>query len=136
MSQKTLVSMVITEQDEFEVMQYLKGIESRLPGLISLASHGRRPKRMGDVEEGRARSIIRALKQNPQMVPPGLDLDATDKDFAALERLARIDDEMQRVAKLIGDTRSALGINIMSVAKLGYSLSKTFGAALGHCPGR
>lgn len=86
---------------------------------------------MGDVEEGRARSIIRALKQNPQMVPPGLDVEAAEKDFAAWDRLSRIDEEVQRVAKLVGDTRSALGINIMSVAKLGYSLSKTFGAALG-----
>ena len=99
--------------------------------MVSLAPHGRRFKRMGQKEEGRARSIIRALQQNPQMVPPGLDVPGALADLGALDRMVRIDDRMQRLASLVKDTRSALGIDIMAVASVGYSMSKTFGAALG-----
>lgn len=131
MSQQNLVSMVITEDDEREVMQALDLIEARLKGLVSLEPHGRRFKRMGAKEEIRARGIIRALQQNPQIVPPHLDVAGAVADLDALERMVRIDDRTQRLAALIKDTRSALGIDIMAVAKLGYNMTKTFGGSLG-----
>jgi hypothetical protein len=131
MSQPNLVSMVISEEDEADVMQSLDRIEARLKGMVSMAAHGRRFKRMGPKEETRARNIIRTLQQNPQMVPPGLDLAGATADLEALERMSRIEARMQRLAALAKDTRAALGVDIMGVASVGYTMSKAFGGALG-----
>ena len=129
--QKNLVSMVITEQDEAECKHAIERIAAALRGLRSLGPEHRRLKRMSPVEEARARGIIRTLVQNPDMVPRGLDVAGALADIEALERLVRIDDDLQRLAALVRDTRTALGIDIMGVASVGYTMSKTFGNALG-----
>lgn len=131
MSQQNLVSMVISAEDEADVMQSLDRIEARLQGMVSMSAHGRRLKRMGVKDETRARDIIRTLQQNPQLVPPGLNLAGAMADLEALDRMARIEERVQRLAKMAKDTRSALGVDIMAFASVGYAMSKAFGGALG-----
>ncbi|UHQ19593.1 hypothetical protein LVB87_15610 [Lysobacter sp. KIS68-7] len=129
--QKNRISMVITEQDERDVIHSIQQITERLRGLVSLPPSQRRNKRMGPTEEGRARTIIRTLQQNPTMVPADLDVAGAVADMDALDRIVRIDDELQRVAQLVKDTRAALGMDVMDVVSVGYALSKTFGAKRG-----
>lgn len=82
---------------------------------------------MSPKEEGRARIVLRTLQQNPSMVPDDLDVAGALAKLETLERLEQIDDELQRVAAQVRDTRAALGMDIMDTVKLGYALSKTFG---------
>lgn len=129
--QKNRVSMVITEHDQRDVVSMIQAIPDRLKGLISLPPSQIRNKRMSAKEEGRARSMLRALQQNPSMVPADLDVPGAQADMEALDRLTIIDDELQRVAAMVHDTRVALGMDIMDVVSVGYGLSKTFGAKRG-----
>jgi len=129
--QKNRVSMVITEHDQHDVLNLVRAIPDRLKGLISLPPSQVRNKRMSTKEEGRARAMLRALQQNPSMVPADLDVVGALADMEAMDRLTIIDDELQRVAAQVRDTRIALGMDIMDVVSVGYGLSKTFGAKRG-----
>ena len=130
--QKNLVSMVITEQDEVDSKHDVERIKVRLRGLVTLDPElQRKYQRMGSKRQGHARDVIRLLQENPEMVPPGLDIAGAKADLEALDRLERIDDAIQALAKQTRDTRIALGIDIMGVASVGYTMSKAFGDQLG-----
>ena len=126
-AQNSRVSIVISEQDEFDLLNAIRQIPDRMKTLISLPANQRRNKRMSPKEEGRARIMLRTLQQNPSMVPADLDVVGALAKLEVLERIERIDDELQRVAAQVRDTRAGLGMDIMDVVKVGYALSKTFG---------
>lgn len=130
--QKNLVSMVLTEQDEADVKSLVEQVKHRLKGAITLnADQRKKYQRMGTTRQGHARDVIRILQENPGLVPPGLDLAGATADQEALDRIERIDDAVQALATLTRDTRTALGIDIMGVASVGYTMSKAFGDQLG-----
>ena len=97
-TQSSRVSIVITEQDETDLLNVIRQIPERLKTLISLPPNQRRNKRFGPKEEGRARILLRTLQQNPSMVPADLDVAGALAKLEVLERLERVDDELQRVA--------------------------------------
>ena len=78
-----------------------------------------------------ARQTLRVLEQNPQIVPPSLDLPAATADLAAYDRLRPLLERLQRLTTRLDDTVTALGSDTMDVALEGYAQIKLSGAAQG-----
>lgn len=67
------------------------------------------------------------LAQNPQVVPPSIDVAEAHADLDALDRLRPRLARLQRLSERAEDTEAALGSDVMSLALEGYALLKVAG---------
>ena len=117
------VSLALSNEQLSQAAQAITTLEQALAGLVSLApADRRRLVKMGQKSEVFCRQTLRVLAQNPQIVPPGLELAEAQADLQALDQLAPLLDRLQRLAERGRDTEMALGADIMDVALEGYAL--------------
>lgn len=127
-----LISLDITAEQQAAALAALTQLEAALPGLLSLEPDERRKLLwMGDKSEVFCRQTIRVLGDNPQIVPPSLDLAGAQADLQTLDRLRPVLERLSRLHSQLDDTTSALGSDIMDVALDGYGQLKLSGAAHG-----
>ncbi len=112
--------------------QALEALEGQLTGLIDLSVEQRRalPK-MGDKSEAFCRQTLNVLQQNPQLVPPSLDLAEAQRDLLALDALRSRSSRLRQLMGRVEDTELALGSDVMSVSLDGYALLKVLGKGSG-----
>ncbi len=70
---------------------------------------------------------LSVLQQNPQVVPPAVNVGGAPVDMAALERLRPVLDRLERPAERSQDTETALGSDLMNVALEGYAVLRVAG---------
>ncbi|MEO6518774.1 MAG: hypothetical protein ABIO17_07260 [Pseudoxanthomonas sp.] len=129
---QNLISLTITEEQQAAALVGLAQIEAALPNLLSLdPDERRRMTYMGDKSEVFTRQTIRVLQQNPQIVPPSLNLTEAQADLQALDRLRPVLERLQRLIAQVEDTTNALGSDAMSTALEGYGQIKLSGASHG-----
>ena len=129
---QNLISLNITEEQQTAALAGLAQIEAALPGLLSLdATERKRMTYMGDKSEVFTRQTLRVLEQNPQIVPPSLDLAEAQADLQALDRLRPVLERLQRLHAQVDDTANALGSDAMATALEGYGQIKLSGPAHG-----
>ena len=117
------VSLELSNEQLSQAAQAITTLEQAFAGLVSLApADRRRLVKMGQKSEVFCRQTLRVLAQNPQVVPPGLDLAEAQADLLALDQLAPLLDRLQRLAERGRDTEMALGADVMDVALEGYAL--------------
>lgn len=127
-----LISLDITAEQQTAALAALTQLEAALPGLLSLEADERRKLLwMGDKSEVFCRQTIRVLGDNPQIVPPSLDLAGAQSDLQTLDRLRPVLERLSRLHSQVDDTTSALGNDIMDVSLDGYGQLKLSGAAHG-----
>ena len=129
---QNLVSLVVTPDQQAAALAALSQVEAALPGLISLQpGEAQGLMFMGPKTETFGRGTIRVLGQNPQIVPPSLDLAGAQADLDALDRLRPVLEAVARLHSRLEDTVAALGSDVMDVALDGYGQLKLSGAAHG-----
>ena len=129
---QNLVSLALSNEQLAQAEQAITTLEQILAGLVSLKPVERqRLTKMGQKSEVFCRQALRVLEQNPQIVPPGMDLAGAQADLSALDQLAPLLDRLQRLAERGRDTEMALGADIMDAALEGYALLKVSGRQQG-----
>jgi hypothetical protein len=129
---QNLVSLELSNEQLSQAAQAIAMLEEALSGLVSLApADRRRLVKMGRKSEVFCRQTLRVLAQNPQIVPPGLDLAEAQADLLALDQLGPVLDRLQRLAERGRDTEMALGADVMGVALEGYGLLRVSGRQQG-----
>jgi hypothetical protein len=129
---QNLISLTVTEEQQTAALAALAQLEAALPGLLSLdADERKRLIYMGDKSEVFTRQTVRVLTQNPQIVPPSLNLAEAQADLQALDRLRPVLERLQRLHAQVEDTANALGSDAMAVALEGYGQIKLSGSAHG-----
>ncbi len=129
---QNLISLDITDAQIATALDALTAREGALTGLISLDNDERRRlTKMGQKSEFFCRQALGVLAQNPQIVPPSLGLADAQADLLALDRLRPVLDRLQRLAERGDDTETALGSDVMDVAREGYGLLKVSGSHQG-----
>ena len=125
---QNLLSLSFTDEQLLAVDNALTALEAALPGLISLTADQRKGiARMGPKSEAFCRQTLTVLAQNPQVIPPSIDLAEAQADLAALERLRPRLARLQRLNERAEDTDDALGSDVMAFALEGYALLKVAG---------
>lgn len=120
---QNIISLELSDGQITIALEALTELEGALAGLISLeAEDRRRLTKMGQKSEVFCRQALSVLAQNPQIVPPSLNLAEAQSDLRALDRLRPVLDRLQRLAERGADTEIALGSDVMDVALEGYGL--------------
>ena len=125
---QNLVTLTLSESRLQAVDQALSDLEAQLVDLVALAAPQRRKlARMGDKSEAFCRQTLSVLAQNPQVVPPSLQLAESLGDLSALDALRPRVQRLQRLAERANDTEALLGSDVMRCALDGYALLKVAG---------
>jgi len=125
---QNLISLTLSDEQQSAAAAALTALESAFAALISLDGDERRSMlRMGPKSEVFCRQTLSVLAQNPQIVPPSLNLVEAHADLLALDRLRPLLDRLQRLAERGQDTEAALGSDVMDLALEGYGLLKVSG---------
>ena len=86
---------------------------------------------MGDKSEAFCRQTLNVLAQNPQVVPPGLDLAEAQRDLANLDALRGRTTRLRQLLGRAEDSEMALGSDVMTASLEGYALLKVMGKGSG-----
>ena len=129
---QNLTSIVLTEGQVQAADAALTELEHEMSELISLdPTLRKRMKRMGDKSEQFARLAIGGLVQNPQVVPPSIDVAGAQSDLVSLDRLRPLVRRLKRLTERAIDTEAALGSDLMDIALKGYKLLDVAGKGQG-----
>src|SRR5690606_2748964 len=97
---QNLTDLVLSEAQLASVDNALFDLETQLAGLVAMTSTQRRKlTRMGDKSEAFCRQALSVLGQNPQVVPPSLNLAGAQSDLATLDQLRPRLQRLQRLAE-------------------------------------
>lgn len=121
-------SVILTETTLNEAINAVLVVERVFEVLISLDKPTRRRlTKMGRKSEVFCRQTLRVLDQNPQIVPPSLDLAAANDDLDVLDRPRPVTERLRRLLERCTDTEIALGSDVMEAALEGHGLLKVAG---------
>jgi ribosome biogenesis GTPase A len=122
------ISLTLTDQQLSAIDDALTTLERQLIKLISLHPQQRRTLvKMGDKSEAFCRKTLLLLADNPQIVPPNLEVNEAKADLLIIDQLRPRMMRLQRLAERTHDTQAALGNDLMAFALEGYSLLKVNG---------
>lgn len=125
---QNLISLALTADQLTAVEGALATLEQNLTGLIALQPAQRRSlTKMGDKSEVFCRQTLKLLQQNPQVVPPSLDVAEAAADLVAFDQIGSFLLRLTRLSARAEDTSTALGSDLMSFALEGYGLLKVSG---------
>lgn len=125
---KNLLSINLSDEDLSAIDGALLVLEERLVGLLSLQTDERKTMaKMGAKSEAFCREALNALAQNPQVVPPSLNLPEALADLRAIDALRPRLMRIQRLSERMEDSDTALGSDVLGAALEGYALLKVSG---------
>ena len=132
---QNLVILNFTTDELAAIDQTLTTLEQQLAGLITLSNSAKqRMSKLGDKSDTFCRRTLEALADNPQILPPTLDVAGARNDLLARDQLRP---RLMRVEILLqkgNDTSMALGSDAYTVATQGYGILKLLGRANGLEP--
>jgi hypothetical protein len=135
MSQSNLIEVHIPESDLAEIRTAVATLRGKLlPRLQTLAPQERMemPK-MGDKTVAFVQKVQEYAKRNAALVPPFLDMDAMAADFAAVQTLRELSQDMVPVVEALTDSLMLSGSEAYQGALVFYNNVK--GAAKNKAPG-
>lgn len=130
--QQNVVTLNLSESQLVAVDAALTELEIQLTGLVALSpATKKRMQPMGEKSEAFCRQALRVLNENPQVVPPSLDVTDAVNDLKTLDQLRPRAIRLSRLMSRLADTDFALGSDVMQTATQGYALLKLIGRAQG-----
>jgi hypothetical protein len=110
----------------------LEELFDALGPLESLEPHQkRRVFKMGPGTEGFCRDALMLLEQNPDFVPPALEVARARAQLETFDQLRPRLQQLSRLQALVADTMTALGVEVASVARDGYKIMRRGGGVAG-----
>jgi hypothetical protein len=132
MAHQNLISLSLTTDDYAEIDNHLSQIEQKLTGLIELPLATRRKlMKMGDKSEAFCRGTLGLLEENPDVVPPGLNVPDALQDLSHLDAIRSRTRRVRRLLGRLEDSETALGSDVMAASLAGYAMLKVMGKGSG-----
>jgi hypothetical protein len=129
---QNLVSLNLNVAQLAAVDAALLELETQLAGLVSLpAGTKKRYQPLGDKSEAFCRQTLRVLGENPQLLPPTMNVAEAQQDLLTRDQLRQRSVRLSRLMSRLDDTDFALGSDVMQMASQGYALLKLVGRAQG-----
>ena len=122
---KNLATLNLSDAEVNAIDATIAELERQLSGLVALSTTDkRRAAKLGEKSEYFCRETLRMLTENPQLVPPNLNVADAVADLKARDILRPRLMRLTRLLQRGNDTDFALGSDAMAVATRGYSLVK------------
>jgi len=132
MKQQNAASIVVSKELQTALLSLIQQVRGHLPGLIALTVDERTSlTMMGPKSENFGRLALVTMKQNPDLMPRGLDMAAAEADLEARDNLIPVLQAVQQLYEELDDTVAALGSDVMVVANFVYGLVKANGGGAG-----
>jgi hypothetical protein len=129
---QNLATLNLNDAQLVAIDSALTELETQLSGLVALTtSNKRRAAKLGEKSEFFCRQALQMLSENPQIIPPNLDVAEAVADLQARDRLRPRLIRLSRLLERGNDTDFALGSDAMAVAVQGYALLKVVGRSEG-----
>ena len=129
---QNFASLNLTDSQLTAVDNAIAELESQLSGLVAINSASKqRALKLGEKSEAFCRQSLRMLAENPQIIPPNLDVAEAIRDLEARDRLRPRLMRLTRLLERGNDTDFGLGSDAMTVAVQGYGLPKLVGRSEG-----
>jgi hypothetical protein len=121
-----LASLTFTNEQLATIDSTITTLEGQLAGLVALTmADKRRATKLGEKSEYFCRQALRVLGENPQLIPPNLDLNDAISDLDTRDALRPRLIRLKRLVERGDDTDFALGSDAMVAAMRGYKLLKS-----------
>jgi hypothetical protein len=121
-----LATLNLTDAQLTAIDSAITELETQLSGMVALSTADkRRAAKLGEKSEYFCRQTLRMLAENPQVIPPNLDLADAIADLDARDALRPRLMRLTRLLERGNDTDFALGSDAMAAATRGYSLLKS-----------
>lgn len=121
-----LATLNLTDVQLTAIDSAIAELETQLSGMVALSTTDkRRAAKLGEKSEFFCRQTLRMLAENPQVVPPNLNLADAVADLNARDALRPRLMRLTRLLERGNDTDFALGSDAMAVAMRGYGLLKS-----------
>lgn len=106
----TNIDATITDAQRTNIFAGISQVESNLPFLVNLTPQERQglPK-MGSATQSFVSKALEIAANNPQFVPPYVDVDAMRRDYDLAVRLQGIEMQLASVLEKVADTNTAAG---------------------------
>jgi hypothetical protein len=129
---QNLVTMSMSEAQLNALDVTLTELETQLAGLVALPEGAkRRYAQLGERSEAFCRQALRVMAENPQLIPPQMDVGEAVRELNLRDALRVRAVRLSKLMSRLQDTDFALGSDAMQVASQGYSLLKVIGRAQG-----
>ncbi len=129
---QNLASLNLTDAQLTAIDTSFAELESQLSGLVAIPDASkRRAQKLGEKSEAFCRQSLRMLAENPQIIPPNIDIAEAIRDLEARDRLRPRLMRLSRLLERGNDTDFGLGSDAMTVAVKGYGLLKLVGRSEG-----
>ena len=129
---QNLVSLRLSAETLAAVDQAIGTLEAFSKPMRTLtADEIRALTKMGDKSADFCRQTAMVLEQNQDVIPASFDLEKMQGDLVVIDALDRQILRLKEIIAKMGDTRIALGSEIMTAASDGYALMTMFGKAEG-----
>lgn len=128
------ISAVFSSEDEAKAIALITELKGLFPFGLKLSADER--KTLAKLDDTRSPFVEKGLqfgRQQPMIVPPYTPLDELEKDFNLFASLRRVAAELDSLAELVNDTRTAAGTDAYQAALSIYKSAK--GAAKSGVPG-
>lgn len=110
----------------------LAALETELAGMVALAPEEMRElTKMGAKSEAFVRQAATAFGENPGVLPRNFDLEAFQRDLAALDALRPRLQRITRIRERMLGAEVALGSDLMNASLEGYAVLKVSGKGEG-----
>jgi hypothetical protein len=110
----------------------LAALEAELAGMAALSADDMRDlTKMGAKSEAFVRQAATAFGENPGVLPRNFDLEAFQRDLAALDALRPRLQRITRIRERIAGAEVALGSDLMNASLEGYAVLKVSGKGEG-----
>ena len=130
MSTQNLISLNLTTDQWNAIDGALATIESHLGAGVALPKRVSVP-RLGPKSQQFCRDTLSVIGQNPQLVPPSVDMTDVQADLAALDQLTPRLQRLRQVTERADNIQFGLGSDVMAGALQGYQLLKVAGRSQG-----
>ncbi|MHA3770959.1 hypothetical protein ACXR0O_05410 [Verrucomicrobiota bacterium sgz303538] len=128
MRYKDQIDIVIAAEDIPLINAALNTLETKLSFLQALDSTAiKRMAHFGLKNESFVLGAFEAARLNTDIVPPGMNLAAVERDQVAREQLAPIAQRVQRLHERLTHTRMLLGADMYGAARAIYKALQEFG---------
>lgn len=115
------VSISINEEAQTAIAAALATIEENLPTLINLTKDERQILfKMGDKSLSFVTKALEYAKQNPQVVPPFVDVNEFEIDLNAVTNLKKVLIPLQQLVEKLDDTVMLSGSEAFTAARIFY----------------
>lgn len=132
MRYKDLMDVAFTAEEITQAAAAVTTLEEIFSDLRSSTKEElRRTSKMGLRNETFTMEAITAGQQNPQLIPPGIDLAAVERDRVAREVLAPLAQRIQVLNEKLDHSRKLLGADLYGAARAIYKALQEFGKDAG-----